>query len=93
MNNHAIRKFSIGFMVAFSALTIIALIVISLFTLWGSGPVPVAYVITNVTNNDQEIIKDCGTVQLTVLQNITTDEISYQCGNLGKISEIVTLYE
>lgn len=93
VNENKIKKFSIGFMVIFSSIAIVALIVVTLLSAWNTGRKPVAYVITNISKNAGVMLPDCDEPIITALRNITTGQIVYKCGAKGTISEIITLYE
>jgi hypothetical protein len=93
VNENAVKKFSIGFMIIFASMAIVALIVVTLFSAWSTFSKPESYVITDVTKNARVMLPNCDEPVITSLQNITTGQIVYKCGALGTISEIVTLYE
>jgi hypothetical protein len=91
--SNAVKTISLGIMMGVVGLATVGLLVGGLLGVWSSGTVPVAYVVVDVMNNTNVELPECDSSQMTVLKNIVSDTISYQCGNLGKISEIVTIYE
>lgn len=91
--SEGVKKLSVGIMIVVMSIGVIGLIVGTLLGVWSSGTHPVAYVIVDVMNNTMVELPECDQSKMTVLRNITTEQISYQCGNLGKISEIVTINE
>jgi hypothetical protein len=91
--SNAVKKVSLGIMMGVVGIATIGLIVATLLGVWNTGSTPVAYVVVDVMNNTNVELPECDAPRMTVLRNIATKNISYQCGDLGKISEIVTLYE
>ena len=84
---------SAAIMVLAIVVSVITLIVLGMFSVWKEGSVPVAYVIIDVIDNRRIELPECGEPQITILQNVETEQISYRCDVHGQISEIVTLYE
>lgn len=93
MKEKTLKRFSIGFMISLLTIAIVWLIVVVLLSAWNSMPQPVTYVVVDVIRNTEEELPDCDQSMITVLQNVVTESIVYKCGNIGKISEIVTIPE
>lgn len=72
--------------------SVIVFIPIALFKFWTSQTKPVTYLIVEVYNNDSKLYK-CNEPYITVVQDTTTEHISYKCGELGKQSELISIYE
>jgi hypothetical protein len=93
VKNDSIKNISVGFMIIFVVIVAIVFIVTRLISYWTSRPEPVTYIIENIIQNDKKLVENCDDTKLTIIKDVATNDVSYECGNLGQVNELITIYK
>lgn len=93
MKTDSIKRVAVGFMIAFLAIMMVAAITTFVISLLTKQKTPVTYVVVSTYDNRKLELPECDEPNITALQNVITDTVSYRCGKLGEENEVLILYD